>query len=115
MSMADDHEVSPESINPIARFAQKLHLFFVLFLLFAALLSGHVGRISGGIVLIKNGWIITAVESNVCLYKEMVGEHPPAITEECLQDAGRLSPLAPTSSTRLECGSHTETGGSQKQ
>src|ERR1051326_72744 len=94
--------MAPKGIDPVARFAQEAHLLFMLFLLSAAFLGGHVGGIGRGLGLIKNRGVISAVKRNVCLDEEMVSEHLASVAQQDLEDAGRFPSLAPGGYTGLD-------------
>ena len=115
MGVLGDEEVAAEALDPIPGRAEEAHLLFVLLVGGLALLGGEVAGVFGRPRLVEDGGVIAAVERDVGLDEEMVGEEAAAVAEEDLEDVVGLGALAPAGGARLEEGGQGEAGGQQQE
>src|SRR5690349_7080078 len=94
---------------------EEIHLPLMLFLFLRTFRRRHMAAVCWGLLLIKYGRIITAVEVDVRLHESVVGKNTAAITEQHLQYAVALvlSPFA--QSPGLKHGGQAEAAGHQQQ
>ena len=103
MRVFGDEKMPAKTLDPIFGRTEEVHLFLVLLPLVPLLLVGKMPAVLGRPSLVKNGRIITAMEINIGLDEEMIGEEAASVTQQDFQHAV-LAPLAPTHGSWLEVG-----------
>ena len=107
--------VAANLFDPVCGRSEKIHPFLMFFIFATALRGGEMTAVPGRLGLVKNGWIIAAVEGNVGFDEEMVGKQPAAIAEQELEDAAGIIASAQGNGPGLEDGGEAEAGAGQQQ
>src|SRR6266850_3582701 len=105
MRVLRDHEMTPHPFDPISGWPEEILLFFMLFLvagvMFRVMVLLDVAALA--LPLVKDRWVVAAVEIAVRFPGEMLGEQPPPVTQK---DPQQIVPslLAPNRGVRLQNG-----------
>ena len=72
-------------------------MFLLIMIVVIAVVMVFLGHVFGiyrrSLRLLKNRWVITAVKIHICLYKEVIGKHSPAVSQQFLQEPARILSL----------------------
>src|SRR5438045_3556992 len=91
--MSRGEELAAERIDPIARLAQETDFVALIVAADRAAVLGHVRGLEG-LTVVKHGRVESTMKIGIGFDEKMVGENPPAVTEQDGQKIGGLSAVS---------------------